>query len=88
MITVKTADPNPWIAYVEVKGDALSKDLKKYTRVGGLYHSIPHPQAGMPVIRVRLYGPRGGPKDVATFSKAQAKELATALLHIVEEINE
>ena len=50
--------------------------------------SSPHPEAGMRVIRVRLFGPRGGGKDFATFSKAQAKELATALLLIVEEIKE
>ena len=89
MISVRTAlRGSDYIHHVEVSTDFIPKQALIYKSVGGVLKSSPHPEAGMPVIRVRLFGPRGGGKDFATFTKAQAKELATALLLVAEDIKE
>jgi len=84
MISVKTTSRNNWIASVEVSPDKIESKAMTYVN----HKLVPSPLAGKDLVRIHLFGSRGGPKDTATFSKAQAKELATALLHIAEEINE
>lgn len=87
MISVKTALRNSnYIHHIEISAGKISETAITHKYEGGVYKQIPHPEAGMPIVYVQLYGPRGGPKDGATFSKAGAKELATALLTIVETL--
>lgn len=86
MIKVKTFDPYgyTWVATVTVDDEMIPLDRKLYGK--GIVGGIPHPLAGTNFIRVRLFGPRGGPKDDFPLTKAQAMELAHALMTEAEGI--
>lgn len=85
MIKVKTFDYGyTYIATVTVDDEIVPLAHRLYG--GGIPGGVPHPKAGVSFIRIRLFGPRGGPKDSFSLTKAQAMELAHALMTEAEGI--
>jgi hypothetical protein len=82
MITIKTTAYYNWIASVKVSLDKIPDSQMAFIH----NQLVISPFAGKDVVRVSFFGPRGARKDTATFSRAQAKELSTALLLLAEDI--
>ena len=87
MIPIKVFSPfYDYIATAEISAGRV--DLHRNEWSHKEQKVVPHPDRGRPYVQIAFFGPRGGPIDLAMFTKEQTLELIAALQSELEKLDD